>query len=110
MRQELIELQTKPVTAKELQRIKAQVISSDVYEKDSVFYQGMIIGILETVGLSWEMADDYVERVQAVTPEQIMQVAKKYLIEDRLTVAELEPQPLDSKPRRAAAGGHGHGH
>jgi len=109
-RKVILDLQGNPVTEEELQRVKAQVISSDVYEKDSVFYQAMIIGILETVGLSWQLADKYVDRVKAVTTEQVMEVAKKYLIDDRLTVSELDPLPLDDKPRRAAAGGHGHGH
>lgn len=109
-RNEILDVQTKLVTEAELQRVKAQVISSDVYEKDSVFYQAMIIGTLETIGLSWHLADKYVERVKMVTAEQVMEVAKKYLIDDRLTVAELDPQPMDSAPRRASAGGLSHGH
>jgi len=44
-----------------------------------------------------------------VTPEQIQQVARKYLVDDRLTVAVLEPQPLDKAPRAMPMGG-GHGH
>ncbi len=108
-RNEIRDLQSKPVSVAELQRVKAQVVSSDVYEKDSVFYQAMIIGTLETIGLSWKLADKYVERVKAVTAEQVMEVAKKYLIDDRLTVSELDPLPLDRTQRRASAGGrHGH--
>lgn len=76
LRNEITDLQQKSVTEEELQRVKAQVISSDVYEKDSVFYQAMIIGTLETVGLSWHMADEYVDRVKAITAEQVMAVAK----------------------------------
>jgi len=99
LRNEIIDLQSNLVTKEELQRVKAQVISSDVYEKDSVFYQGMILGTLETVGLSWRFADIYVESVKAVTAEQVMEVAKKYLVDDRLTVAELEPLPIVKQSR-----------
>lgn len=110
-RKEILDIQTKPVTKEELQRVKAQVVSSNVYEKDSVFYQAMIIGTLETIGLSWKLADKYVERVNSITAEQVMQVAKKFLVDDRLTIAELEPLPLDSAPkRRLPAGGFGRGH
>lgn len=109
-RKEVIDLQNNPVTEEELQRVKAQVISSDVYEKDSVFFQAYIIGVLETIGLSWKLADKYVERVNAVTAEQVMAVAKKYLIDDRLTVAELDPLPLDGSQRRRPAGGNSRGH
>ena len=46
------------------------------------------------------------DRINAVTKEQIQQVAKKYLVDDNLTVAVLDPQPIDpSKPRRRAMGG-----
>ncbi|MDB9800109.1 insulinase family protein [bacterium] len=104
LRDEIIDLQSNLVTKEELQRVKAQVISSDVYEKDSVFYQGMILGTLETVGLSWRFADIYVESVKAVTAEQVMEVAKKYLVDDRLTVAELEPLPIVEQSRYQRGG------
>ena len=107
--EEIEALKTSLVSESELQRIKAQVVSSDVYERDSVFYQAMIIGMFETVGLSWKEADKYVASIQAITAEQVRSVARKYLQEDRLTVAVLDPQPLDSSPRQAAAGGFDHG-
>jgi zinc protease len=110
-RKEILDVQTNPVTEEEMQRVKAQVISSDVYEKDSVFYQAMTLGTLETLGLSWKLADKYVERVNSITAEQVMEVAKKYLNDDHLTVAELDPLPMDSvQKRRPPAGGFGHGH
>ncbi len=93
-RGEILDIQTRPVAAAELQRVKAQVISGDVYARDEVFFEGEILGMLETIGLSWRLAETFVERVQAVTAAQVMAVAKKYLIDDRLTVAELEPLPL----------------
>jgi len=104
-RQEVIDLQSKLVSSSELQRVKTQVISSDIYEKDSVFYQAMVLGLLETNGLSWKLADEYVDRVKAVTAEQIRAVARKYLIDDRLTVAELVPQPLDNQHQVSLSGG-----
>lgn len=107
--QEEIELiKNSLISESELARIKAQVVSNDVYERDSVFYQAMIIGMFETVGLSWKEAEKYVESIKAITAEQVQAVAKKYLQEDQLTVAVLDPQPLDDKPRRKASGGFGH--
>jgi len=66
-----------------------------VYEKDSVFYQAMQLGQLETVGLGWELMDEYVAHLSAVTPEQVRTVAAKYLVPEVRTVARLDPQPLD---------------
>lgn len=94
-------LQQELVSDKELQRIKAQVIANNVYERDSIFYQAMQMGTLETVGLGWQRMDEYVEKIQAVTAEQIQEVAKKYLINKTLTVAVLDPQPMDNNTRPA---------
>ena len=99
-RNEILDLQTNLVGDEELQRVKAQVISADVYEKESVFYQAMILGVLETIGLSWKLADKYVDRISAVTSDQVLTVAKKYLIDDRLTVADLYPLPIQDEGAR----------
>jgi len=88
------QLQTNLVEEKELSRIKAQVIASSVYEKDSNFYQGMQLGMLETVGVGWQKADEYVDKVKAVTAKQLRDVANKYLIEDHLTVVHMQPEEI----------------
>lgn len=92
---EVERLRTEPVSDAELQRVIRQTVAGKVYERDSVFYQAMQIGTLETVGLDWRLADTYVDELKKVTAEQIQTVAQKYLIEDNLTVAVLEPQPMD---------------
>ncbi|OIQ86851.1 protease 3 precursor [mine drainage metagenome] len=96
------------VTAEELLRVKAQVIAADVYQRDSMFYQAMRIGNLETAGLSRRSLKDYPARLQAVTPEQVQAVARKYLITDNLTVATLDPQPIDEHAPRHKEIPHGH--
>ena len=83
------------VTQEELKRVKAQVIAADVYQRDSMFYQAMQIGQLELTGFSWKMLKDYPAKLGAVTSEQVQAVAKKYLVKDNMTVATLDPQPID---------------
>ncbi|NQZ54027.1 MAG: insulinase family protein [Piscirickettsiaceae bacterium] len=101
-------LKNELVSERELKRIKAQVVANAVYERDSVFYQAMQIGMLETIGLDWRLSDAYVENVQAITAEQVQAVAKKYFIDKTLTVAELIPMPLDGSKQAVSAGGrHG---
>ncbi len=100
------------VAQQELDRVKAQVVAEKVYELDSVFYQAMQIGQLETIGIDSGVLDEYVDRIKAVTPEKIREVAQKYLIDDSLTVATLDPQPMKpapSRPRGPAVLGGGHG-
>ena len=82
------------VTKDELKRVKAQVIASEVYERDSIEHMATLLGSLEATGIGHQLMDEYVPHVLAVTAEQIQQVAKKYLIIDHLTVAELTPQAI----------------
>ena len=88
-------IKTDGVTQQELDRVKAAVIAADVYQRDSMFYQAMQIGQLETMGYSWRLLKEYPEKLKAVTSEQIQAVAKKYLVKDNMTVATLDPQPID---------------
>jgi len=83
------------ISREELARIKAQVTAAKVYERDSVFYQAMQIGTLATIGLDWREGDRYAERINAVTAEQVRAVAREFLVDDYLTVARLDPQPID---------------
>ncbi len=64
--------------------------------------------MLESAGLSFRDADRLLEKVRAVTAEEVRGVARRYLVEDGLTVATLEPQPMDpARPRvRPAPGRH----
>jgi zinc protease len=108
VRNQIASLQSEPVSDEELQRVKAQVVSSDVYQRDSVFYQAIILGSLESVGLSWRDADKYVDRIKAVTAAQVQQVAAKYFTDRHLTVAQLDPLPMNGKPPRTMMGGMNH--
>jgi zinc protease len=107
--EEVRQLQSAPVTAEELDRVKAQVLANKVFERDSIFYQAMQLGTAETVGLGWQKVDEFVDKINAVTPQQVQQAAKKYLTEDRLTIGHLDPQPIpegQTAPEdRAPAGG-----
>jgi zinc protease len=66
----------------------------------------MQIGVMETVGLDWRLLEEYPQRIAAVTPEQVMAVAREFFHDDNLTIAVLEPQPLDGTAPRAPAGGN----
>ena len=105
--EQVLRLQQTLVTADELARVKSQVVASNVYEQDSSFYQAMKVGQLEAVGLDWQLADAYVDRINAVTAGQVQAVAKKYLVEAQLTIAELDPLPMEtgSVPRADSNGG-----
>ena len=92
LREEIRRIKEQPIEPAELTRIQAQVVAEDVFERDSVQYQAIQIGKLESLGLGWRVGDEYVERIRAVTAEQVQAVARKYLTEERLTVATLLPK------------------
>ncbi|MCW8920071.1 MAG: insulinase family protein [Sedimenticola sp.] len=106
LRQEIARLRSELVTEEELERVRTQVIASKVFELDSVFNQAMEIGMLETVGLDWRLIDQYVTALKQITPEQVREVAERYLVDDNLTVTQLVPLPMDNtKPQRRIKGG-----
>ena len=96
IREQIHKIQEEPLESEELERIKTQLLASKIYEQDSVFYQANQLGMLASLGFELELLDLYVERMNAVTPEQVREVARKYLVDDGLTVAVLEPQALDN--------------
>jgi len=94
-------LREEPVDPEELARVKRQIAASEVFQRDSVFYQAMEIGKLETIGYGHEYRDTYLERIRAVTPEQIRKVAAKYLKPQRRTLVRLHPQSSSDAPQGA---------
>ena len=104
---EIATVQRDLVSDSELRRIATQVVAGKVYELDSVFAQAMLIGRLEAINLDWKLAKEYVERIKQVTPEQVREVARKYLIADNMTLAVLDPLPLgDAAASNTKGGGY----
>jgi zinc protease len=109
LRRELEKIAVEGVGEDELRRVRAQVIASQVFERDSIFYQGMQIGILETAGYPHRTIDVMLKRLQQVTAAQVQAVARKFLVDDSLTVAVLDPQPVEGRRREPSAPGVRHG-
>ena len=104
LREEVNTIKTQLPDEKELDRVKAQVVAAQVYQQDSIFYQAMEVGMLDTIGLPWQIKDDYVKNILSVTAEQIQQVANKYLTDERLTVAVLDPLPIENNTSEHSSG------
>lgn len=109
LRREVKRVVDEGVTEEELARVKAQVVAAQVFQRDSMFFQARQIGAMETSGFSYRDLDLYIEKLKQVTADQVREVTRKYLVDDALTVAYLDPQPLEGAPRRAAAAGVRHG-
>lgn len=101
LKTEIKRIQDQGVDEKELARVKAQVVAAHVFQQDSLFYQAMLIGTWETAGLRWQDLDQRIAKLKAVTAAQVQAVAKKYFVDDHMTVGTLDPQPLPEGQRFA---------
>lgn len=108
LRREFVKIITDGVSDEELKRVKAQVVAAQIFQRDSMFFQARQIGSLETAGYSHKTIDLMIRKLQEVTAAQVQEVAKKYLADDSLTIAVLDPQPLASRKPAAAPEGLRH--
>ena len=85
------------VSEEELRRVKAQVRAGLVFDLDSIFSQAQQIGALDNAGLPIDSLDLLARKLTEVTAAQVQAMASKYLIDDNLTVAALDPQPMSGR-------------
>jgi zinc protease len=92
IRKALKEVADQGILESELKRIKVRTLANQIYKRDSIFGQAMEIGSTEMAGFSWREIDLMLEKMQAITPSQVQAVAKKYLVDEGLTIGVLDPQ------------------
>ncbi|MBT9505483.1 MAG: insulinase family protein [Rhodoferax sp.] len=106
LREQVNRIAADGVSETELNRVKTQWVASEVYKLDSVFNQARELGSNWVQALPLDASERLIARLRAVTADQVRAVAGKYFGDDQLTVAVLQPQPLDKtrKPRTPLAG------
>lgn len=97
LREEIERLQREPVTGEELERARSQLLADHLFELDSVFYQAMQLGMLETTGAGWETLDAFEQNVRALTAEDLQAAAERYLRPEMLTVGVMQPQEQEDE-------------
>lgn len=88
-------LKKKYLSKKELEKIKTKVIANDLYKKDSLWNTAYQIGNLEAIGLSWKDENDFIKNIEAITKEQVQEVAKLYFNENNVVIARLFADRID---------------
>ena len=66
----------------ELLNTKSRLLANNIYEFDSVFYQAMQVGMLETKNLDWRLLDEYVDDIDSITEKDLINAAKKIISSD----------------------------
>lgn len=84
------EIAQQGISAAELARVKRQAQANRVFQRDSLFYQAMQLGILDNAGLPPRMLDDALAGLAAVTVADI-QAAAQALLQRPVAEAWLVP-------------------
>ena len=94
LRGEIERIAREGVQEAELRRVKTQWTAAQVYGRDSLFNQAREIGTWWINGLPLDTSDRLIDLLNGVTAEQVQSVARRYFIDDHLTVAQLVPQAI----------------
>lgn len=84
------EIAQQGVSAVELARVKRQAQANRIFQRDSLFYQAMQLGILDNVGLPPDTLKESLKGLEAVTATQV-QAAARALLQRPAVEAWLEP-------------------
>ncbi len=103
-RTEIKRIQDEGISPEELARVKTQSIAAHIYKRDSLMAQAMEIGGAEAAGLSWRDIDTLLEKIKSVTAEEVQAVARKYFKDDTLSIAVLDPQPIEQGSTKKPSG------
>lgn len=100
LRAEVARVAREGVSDAELQRVKAQLVSSQVFKLDSLYAQAQELGMGWILGFTPADRERMIDGLRAVTARQVQDVAARYFGDDALTVGVLDPQPIDPSARR----------
>ena len=108
LRREMAKIIEGGVGREELERAQAEAVAAHVYQRDSMMFQARQIGMLEISGIAHDTLDLQLQKLREVTSDQVREVARKYFLDDALTIIELDPQPMQGRRPPAAGAGETH--
>lgn len=83
---------SKPVSKKQLQTAKKNMVASEVFAQDSLYLRAKEIGRMETVGIGAMHKDEWLNAIRNVTAEEVQAVVRKYFRPERATTGTLIPE------------------
>lgn len=96
---EIGKLQTTPVDAKELQRVKTLMRASVIGSMQSSLSRAKALAQYTIADGNPELINTELDRILAVTPAQIQAAAKKYLTPEHRAVLEVRPGPAPKETK-----------
>ena len=90
--EEMERFRNERVTDEELKRALNQTEAAFVFQEDSVHRRAALLARFELIG-SYAGKDKFMERLRAVTPDDLQRVARTYFPDDQKNVGVLIPRP-----------------
>ena len=85
------QIKATPPLKEEMQRVHSQIIAREVFSNDHLIARAFRLGGPVAYGLPADWLVNYPKKLKAITPEQVQQVAQKYLVKERMTIGYLNP-------------------
>ncbi|MEE2830413.1 MAG: pitrilysin family protein, partial [Myxococcota bacterium] len=92
LRQELADLQTRPVSAEELNRARAQLLAGQYGQLLSNSGRAGFLGFYEVAWGDWQNGLKFLDQLRAVTAEDVQRVARTWFSEDRSSMVVGRPK------------------
>ncbi len=92
MREHLQRVRTEPVTQRELDKVKNQLLAEEVQQSLTVESKASLLGEYQTIEDDADKANKQLDKIRAVTTDDLLRVAKKYLTPERETLAIVQPE------------------
>ncbi|MBU0676329.1 MAG: insulinase family protein [Proteobacteria bacterium] len=86
---ELYKVRQEPISAAELDRARNQLIGQYQLGLQTHGAQALEMGLNETYGLGQDFGNRYVKSLEEVTPQQVLNVARKYILPDHYVMVTL---------------------
>src|SRR5579885_3442928 len=101
VQEELNQLSATPGEASELERVKMQLRAAQIRELQSSLNRARALAQYEITDGDPNLINTELDRMLAVTPEQIQAAVKRYLTPDRRSVLVIEPEPQAAQKTEA---------
>ena len=80
------------ITDKEFESLKSRLIANNTFKFDSLFGQVMSIGVLESKGIGWNILDHYLDDINRINKNDLIDIAKKYFINKDFVYTVIYPK------------------
>ena len=92
---ELSRVKDEEISTQELKRAKTQLLTDFIYSQETMEGEARKLGVFQVLAGDAEKEAEYIDRVKAVTAEELKKVAQKYLDTKRLNVSVVFPETSD---------------